>query len=145
MNNPGFIIQPPKNAAELKEIEELKQKISNIDTFFMMKSEGQEIQLPPVITQVINEIINILYQGSSLTLIPMEKELTTQQAAYILNVSRPFVIKLLDSNEISYRKVGTHRKILMKDLIAYKLKATTIRKSKLSELVNLSQELGLYD
>lgn len=144
MNNPGLIVQP-KNEAELKELEQLKLKISNIDTFFMLKADGQEIQLPPVITQVLNEIITILCQGNSLTLIPMDKELTTQQSADILNVSRPFIIKLLENNQIPYRKVGTHRKILMKDLIEYKTRTSEKRKTKLSELVNLSQELGLYD
>ncbi len=144
MNNPGLIVQA-KNEAELKEIEELKQKISNINTFFMIKTEGQEIQLPPIIAQVLNEIINILSNNGSLTLIPMDKELTTQQAADILNVSRPYIVKLLQNNEIPYRKVGTHRKILMKDLIEYKIKSSANRKAKLSELVNLTQELELYD
>lgn len=144
MNNPGFIVQP-KNEAELKEIEQLKLKSSNIDSFFLMKADGQEIQLPPVITQVLNEIITILCQGNSLTLIPMDKELTTQQSADILNVSRPFLIKLLESGQISYRKVGTHRKITMKDLIDYKVRTSEKRKAKLSELAELSQELGLYD
>lgn len=144
MNNPGLIVQA-KNEAELKEIKELKQKISNINTFFMIKTEGQEIQLPPIISQVLNEIINILSNNGSLTLIPMDKELTTQQAADILNVSRPYIVKLLQNNEIPYRKVGTHRKILMKDLIEYKIKSSANRKAKLSELVNLTQELELYD
>ncbi len=144
MNNPGLIVQA-KNEAELKEIKELKQKISNINTFFMIKTEGQEIQLPPIIAQVLNEIINILSNNGSLTLIPMDKELTTQQAADILNVSRPYIVKLLQNNEIPYRKVGTHRKILMKDLIEYKIKSSANRKAKLSELVNLTQELELYD
>ena len=144
MNNPGLIVQA-KNEAELKEIKELKQKISNINTFFMIKTEGQEIQLPPIIAQVLNEIINILSNNGSLTLIPMDKELTTQQAADILNVSRPYIVKLLQNNEIPYRKVGTHRKILMKELIEYKIKSSANRKAKLSELVNLTQELELYD
>lgn len=144
MNNPGLIVQA-KNEAELKEIKELKQKISNINTFFMIKTEGQEIQLPPIIAQVLNEIINILSNNGSLTLIPMDKELTTQQAADILNVSRPYIVKLLQNNEIPYRKVGTHRKILIKDLIEYKIKSSANRKAKLSELVNLTQELELYD
>jgi excisionase family DNA binding protein len=84
-------------------------------------------------------------QGNGVSLIPIQAELTTQEAADMLNVSRPFVIKLLETGEIPYRKVGTHRRTHLKDAIAYKQQIDTERSKALDELVKQSQELGLYD
>ena len=97
MANAGFMIQPPKNEEELQEIIELVSKISNLDQFVMLKSDGQEIEIPSIVTKILYEIITILSKGGALTIIPMEKELTTQQAADILNVSRPFLVNLLEN------------------------------------------------
>ncbi len=145
MTASSLIVQPPKNKEELNEIIELVKKISNMDKFVMTKADGEEIELPQVVSQVLYEIITILSQGGSMTIIPMDKELTTQQAADILNVSRPYFVKLLENDIIPYHKTGTHRKILMKDLIEYKNQISKKRKAKLSEMIDLSQELGLYD
>lgn len=145
MTTPSLIVQPPKNKEELNEIMELVKKISNMDKFIMTKADGESIELPQVISQVLYEIITILSQGGSMTIIPMDKELTTQQAADILNVSRPYFVKLLENDIIPYHKTGTHRKILMKDLIEYKNQISKKRKVKLSEMIDLSQGLGLYD
>ncbi len=145
MANAGFMIQPPKNEEELQEIIELVSKISNLDQFVMLKSDGQEIEIPSIVTKILYEIITILSKGGALTIIPMEKELTTQQAADILNVSRPFLVNLLENGEIPFHKTGTHRKILMKDLREYKEQINKNRTNKINEIINLSQEYGLYD
>ncbi len=144
MANAGFVVQP-KNRDELNEIVELLSKISNLDQFVMLKSDGQEIKIPSIISRVLYEIISIMSKGGAMTIIPMEKELTTQQAADILNVSRPFLIKLLENGQISFHKVGTHRKIYMKDLMDYKENLNINRANKISEIITLSQEYGLYD
>lgn len=144
MANAGFVVQP-KNRDELNEIVELLSKISNLDQFVMLKSDGQEIKIPSIISRVLYEIISIMSKGGAMTIIPMEKELTTQQAADILNVSRPFLIKLLENGQISFHKVGTHRKIYMKDLMDYKENLKINRSNKISEIITLSQEYGLYD
>lgn len=67
------------------------------------------------------------------------------EAADILNVSRPYLIKLLESGKIRFRKVGTHRRITMEDLMAYKEKSARQSRAAMDELVALSEELGLYD
>lgn len=145
MANAGFMIQPPKNEEELQEIIELVSKISNLDQFVMLKSDGQEIEIPSIVTKILYEIITILSKGGALTIIPMEKELTTQQAADILNVSRPFLVNLLENGEIPFHKTGTHRKIFMKDLREYREQINKNRTNKINEIINLSQEYGLYD
>lgn len=76
---------------------------------------------------------------------PTNKELTTQEAADLLNVSRPYLIKLLEAGELAFTKVGTHRRIRFSDLMSYKEERDNSRKQGLAELAKLSQELDLYE
>ena len=86
------------------------------------------------------DILEAMAAGRGVTLIPQNAELTTVQAAEILNVSRPFLIKLLESNEIPYRKVGKHRRVKMEDVMAYKDRIDKEREAILDALVADAQE-----
>ena len=92
---------------------------------------------------MLNGILNEMAQGNAVTLIPMHAELTTQQAARILNVSRPFLIEQLEKGVIPYRMVGTHRRVMFKDLTEYKQTMDRNRLNALEELSAIDQELGL--
>jgi excisionase family DNA binding protein len=81
--------------------------------------------------------------GQGVTVVPSHAELTTQQAAEILNVSRPFVIKLLGEGLIDYRTVGTHRRIRADSLLEYKRRDDAARHDAAGELAAMTQELGL--
>ena len=81
--------------------------------------------------------------GQSVAVVPHNAELTTQQAADLLNVSRPFLIGLLEAGEIEYHKVGTHRRIKAASLVEYQRRDDARRRSIADELTGLSQELGL--
>jgi excisionase family DNA binding protein len=97
---------------------------------------------------VFNVIIDLLVQvgnGNAVQLVPVHSELTTQQAADLLNVSRPHLIKLLNSGELEHRMVGTHRKLLAKNVLIYRDKSTEHRRKALRELVALDEEIGVYD
>jgi excisionase family DNA binding protein len=107
--------------------------------------DGEEIPLPASLSTVLQQIVSQLTHGNAVRVASIHEELTTQEAADILNVSRPYLIKLLEEGTIPFVKTGTHRRIRFSDLMEYKRYRDVERKRALAELVQLSQELGLYD
>lgn len=112
----------------------------------IVEAENQEpLILPAGAVALLKDILEAMAAGHSITMVPHHAELTTMEAADILNVSRPYLIKLLEKGEIRFRKVGTHRRILMEELMAYKEKSDRQSRAAMDELVALSEDLGLYD
>jgi excisionase family DNA binding protein len=107
--------------------------------------QGEEIILPKSIFHVLQRIVFHMMLGRAITIVPINKELSTQEAADILNVSRPYLIKLLEDGQIPFTKVGTHRRIRFSDLMDYKKQRDAERTRGLAELTQMSQEFGLYD
>jgi excisionase family DNA binding protein len=93
---------------------------------------------------LLAKVLGFLASGEGVTVVPDATELTTQQAAEFLNVSRPYLIKLLESDQIPFRLVGTHRRVRFRDLREYKSHDDLDRRRAADELTGLSQELGLY-
>src|ERR1700761_3454552 len=93
---------------------------------------------------LLARILGVLANGDEVHVIPATAELTTQQAAEFLNVSRPYLVKLLESGEIPFRMVGTHRRVRFRDLSDYKSRDDLKRRRAADELTQLTQELGLY-
>lgn len=106
---------------------------------------GERIELPPAAFEVLRRAVHLLGQGRAVAIIPYSKMLTTQQAAELLNVSRPYVVKLLETGEIPFEKVGSHRRIQFSDLMAYRQRRDKERHKSLDRITRASQELGLYD
>lgn len=102
--------------------------------------QEQPIELPPGAVALLVEVLEAMAAGRGITLVPENAELTTVQAASILNVSRPYLIKLLDEGTIPHRKVGKHRRILMEDLMAFKARDERERQAILEELTREAQE-----
>jgi excisionase family DNA binding protein len=101
------------------------------------------LTLPPIAARLVLDLLEELARGNAVTLNAIRAELTTQQAADLLNISRPSLIQLLDDGKIAYRRLGTHRRIPLEDVLAFKADNYAKRKAALDELSNLHQELGL--
>lgn len=105
-------------------------------------SGDQLLELPAGAVALLQDVLEAMAAGRGVTLIHEGAELTTVQAASILNVSRPYLIGLLESGKMPFRKVGTHRRILMEDLMTYKAQDDQERQVVLDELAREAQEQG---
>jgi excisionase family DNA binding protein len=103
----------------------------------------QTVKIPSAAVRMLVRILEEMASGNAVTLIPVRAELTTQEAAAMLNVSRPSLIQLLDEGKIDYRRVGTHRRVRFEALMNYKRKAEAARRAALAELAAYEQELGI--
>ncbi len=109
-------------------------------------THAEPVHLPAGAVDLLLELLGAMAAGRGVMLIPENAELTTVQAAEILNVSRPFLIKLLEDHKLPYRKVGKHRRILIEDVMRYKSNSDKERRAVLDELTAEAQRLGLgYD
>lgn len=106
-------------------------------------SKEETMQLPAPAVKMLVRILEEMARGNAVTLIPVHAELTTQEAAEMLNISRPSLIQLLDEGKIEYRKVGTHRRVRFDALMAYKRHADAERRAALTELAAYDQEIGI--
>ena len=105
--------------------------------------KSAEIVLPHDVFKLLISVLAEIGRGNAVTVMPVEAELTTQQAADILNVSRPYLITLLDEGQIPYRKVGTRRRVKLIDVLAYKRRIDEARMKVLEELTAEAQELDM--
>jgi excisionase family DNA binding protein len=126
----------PKLAAHLRHRSQLHLEVKTGTT-------SEELVVPASALRLLVRALAEMGQGNAVTLTPVRAELTSQQAADLLNVSRPHLVKLLDEGAIPSRKVGSHRRVLLEDVLAYKRDSLTRRQAALAELAELSQDLGM--
>lgn len=117
------------------------------DLVLDVKSDSEKIRLrlPRAIGAKLMDLLSHIAQGDSVTLVPYGAELTTQQAADLLNVSRPHLVSLLEAGEIGHHRVGTHRRVRADDVFRYKDERRVKRKTGLRSLQRLGQEADAID
>jgi excisionase family DNA binding protein len=115
------------------------------DALVLSAADGRQQALPQPLVAALDILATLLAQGDDVALVPLQKELTTHEAAALLNVSRPFLIKLLDAGTIPSTKVGTHRRVRLRDVLAYRQRRSVRNKSLLDEALSYAQEHGGYD
>jgi excisionase family DNA binding protein len=103
----------------------------------------ETVKIPASVVRMLIHVLEEMALGNAVTLIPVHAELTTQEAADMLNISRPSLIQLLDEGKIEFRRVGTHRRVRFEGLMAYKRRADADRRAALAELAAYDQEIGL--
>jgi excisionase family DNA binding protein len=109
-----------------------------------LKAGDREVDVPDCVADLLLQYASLARQGLGAVLVPQERTLTTQEAADILNVSRPWVVRLVDSGDIPHTRVGNRRRIALGDVLAYKRARDARRREALREAVRLDYEMGLY-
>lgn len=115
------------------------------DIELVIEETEETIRLPRDVANLLREILVNTAAGQAVSIIPMSAELTTQQAADLLNVSRPHVVKLMDEGILKGHKVGTHRRLYASAVHTFKHQRDTEQRAAADELVALSEDLGLYE
>jgi excisionase family DNA binding protein len=105
--------------------------------------EHPTVDVPPAALKLIGQLLGVMSEGRPVALMPTEQEFTTVEAANFLNVSRPFVVKEMESGRLPHRKVGSHRRVALEDLLAYTKKMHAQQAGALERLAENARELGL--
>jgi excisionase family DNA binding protein len=107
---------------------------------------GEEIELPSEVLLLLRDITTALARGEPVSVVPLHREMTTQEAADLLNVSRQHLVNLLEAGEIPFTRPGKgkHRRVLAADVLAYKKRRDAERRVALRELTHMSEEAGDY-
>lgn len=133
-----------KNAEQLRTIIAAQLKSEDGARISLAQPAGVEtVTLSPALAASFMEVLRLVSTGRGFRMIPVDAELTTQEAADCLNVSRPFLVKLLESGEIPHVKTGRHRKVRASELFSYKQKRDNARSSALDELALIDAEMDL--
>lgn len=137
--------------ADPSETEGLERLRDQIEVLFrqhrraqLVGPSGERVEIPASAFHALQLVVQGMAQGLTMTLVPHGHELTTQEAADLLHVSRPHLIKIVESGELPYHHVGTHRRLRIEDVLAYRDQRGDRRREKLDELTRQSQELGGY-
>ncbi|MEU3945110.1 helix-turn-helix domain-containing protein [Streptomyces sp. NPDC029526] len=120
------------------------QNASQIRVTVQDGGDREPLELPREVVELFASLLAHLGAGRGVSIVPSDAELTTQQAADMLNVSRPFLIGLLEAGEIEYRTVGTHRRITASSLLEYQREDDRRRRLMADELTQLGQEMGKF-
>jgi len=106
--------------------------------------KGEATEIPESVFYVLERVAEVLARGDAITIVSVGKELTTQQAADLLNVSRQYLVRLLEEEKLPFTKTGKHRRLRIEDVLAFKERRDHDRNGALDELAELSQEFGGY-
>jgi excisionase family DNA binding protein len=140
MDNNAISIQP-QDTAKLHAVGQLLRQ----GTAKLVGQTGEQVALPESLHHLLTDIVRNMEGGKSLILMPEEQQLTTQRAAELLGMSRPYIIRLLDAGEMPYVMVGKHRRIALRDVLAYAERRKEARKSALNKMTRDAFEADLYD
>lgn len=134
-------VLPARDTALLDAAEALLRSDGDVS----LEAAGTSVALPPELRQLLADIVKTMRRGQAVTLAPLGQQLTTQEAADQLGISRPTLIKLLEQGQIPYEIPGRHRRIRLSDVLAFQQSRRDDQRRALKDLAAESQELDLYD
>jgi excisionase family DNA binding protein len=137
----------PRERAEVVALKKAlhSSAVSKVRRCELRGPNGELIPLPDSVFYLLRQVVDVMAQGDAITLVPVGRELTTQQAADLLNVSRQYLVRLLDQNRLPFRKTGKHRRIKIEDVLKFKTTRDQERRVILDDLTASSQGYGGYE
>src|ERR1700749_1158292 len=137
------VMFPPRDLTAVLELVRFLEQ--HPEPGFLLGPDGEQVLLPEEVPRALVEVVESMRQGKAITLVPHTQRLTTQEAADILGVSRPTLVKLLEEGKIPYEQPGRHRRILFTDLLAYQEQQHADRRAVLDRMTEDASEAGQYD
>ncbi|MGQ0744053.1 MAG: excisionase family DNA-binding protein [Acidimicrobiales bacterium] len=139
------VVAPAEEARLLEMVRDALEASGGSDSATrLLSTSGPPVELPASVREVLVRVVRELAEGNAVTVLPVHAELTTQQAADLLNVSRPYLISLLDDHVLPCsRTAGRHRRLRLADVLAYKRSRDAKRRTALDEMSEEAEKLGL--
>ncbi|MEN2741296.1 excisionase family DNA-binding protein [Microbacterium sp. X-17] len=140
-----LIVDPPQDLNELLDLARFLEHHSA--PAVLVGPDGEQIALPLEAYEVLRQVVAAMQHGESVSVEPIDRQLTTQQAASLLGISRSTLVRLLDENELPFDRLGEsrHRRLRLHDVLAYRERTRVDRRARLDELTRQADEDGLYD
>ncbi|MEV6966255.1 helix-turn-helix domain-containing protein [Hamadaea sp. NPDC051192] len=139
---PDLTVLPP--AEPLDELVDMLRRLDSDRPAELVGPDGVRLRLPTPVYEVLREVVQAMARGQAVTIAPHNQRLTTQEAADLLGVSRPTLVKMLDDGLIPFEQPGRHRRVLLRDVLAFQEARRSAREAALDELIEASEEADGY-
>jgi excisionase family DNA binding protein len=129
-------------------LDELADQLNHLQaapTTTLSGPNGEQLVMPAQIFEVLRGVVQAMAEGQAVMIAPVHQRLTTQEAADLLGISRPTLVKLLEDGEIPFEQPGRHRRVLLRDVLAYRERRSTERRAALDRMVEISEDAGVYE
>ena len=133
------------SAVSIESLQRLTKLCREGETASLVGRNGEKVALPSELRRALSFVLGAFEKRQSVCLIPEDEPFTTQAAANFLGMSRPYLMRLLDAGEIPFHRVGTHRRVLYRDLVAFQEHRSAVRQEALSKMTQELVEAGVYD
>ena len=131
-------------ATEREQVREFERML-DLGAPALVGASGERLVVPPTVYEVLRKIVELMAEGKSVTLVPDNQVVTTQRAADLLGMSRPFFIKLLETGAMAHHRIGNQRRVYLRDVLEFARKRDEEREAALDHLSRQAFEAGLYD
>ncbi|WP_242618404.1 excisionase family DNA-binding protein [Edaphobacter modestus] len=135
------VVMPPSEEEQIREL----GRMLKLGTPTLVGPQNERVDLPESVYNILKDVVRYMAAGRAVSLVPQKQQLTTQLAANLLGFSRPHLIKLLESGAIPYQKVGQHRRVMLKDVMAFQKQRDKARRTALDELAREAYQDGSYE
>lgn len=145
MDNPTIdrTVLPP--AESLASLQNFLGKTNKRNRANLIGTNGENIALPPELVLVLKDAVGAMSKGLAITISSVHRRITTNEAAALLGVTRPTLVKLLENGEIPFEQPGRHRRVLLADVLEYRERSSSRRKKALDQMVQIAEHSGLYE